>query len=197
MKATVTIFLSVLFALVSLRADVPANNKYSLSRGYKVTINGTSNLHPWDERVEMVKGSSTIDWNANGTCNVTAMSIAMSVLSIKSNEGAVMNNNTYKALKSDKYPEITLVLDAPLLAVPAGVNTVSARISLSIAGVTRPVDMMITVTSTALGNVAFEGSKVIKMTDFGVTPPKAMMGMLKTGNEITIHFKTSFAANKQ
>ena len=39
----------------------------------------------------------------------------------------------------------------------------------------------------------FSGIKNIKMTDFDVVPPEALLGSIKTGNQITIEFQVSFS----
>ena len=195
MKRSFRATLVVVASIALLSAGTLVNNKYILSNGYVVTIHGTSNLHPWDERVETVTGKGIIDWNTDGTFNLSAMTIVMAVRSIKSTEGRIMNNNTYKALKSNEHPDITFALNAPLRSATTNGHAVAARINLSIAGVTKVVDMAVTATSTAHRSVTFEGSKAIKMTDYGIAPPRALMGTLKTGDEITIHFKTVFVIN--
>jgi len=184
-------FIPVGFAILFICAIPPANNKYTLSKGYNVTIHGTSNLHDWDETVETVTGDGIIDWNADGSFDLGAMKIKMLVHSIKSKEGSIMNNNTYKALKADDHPEIIYALTDPVKAIPVNGHIISAKVDIFIAGVTKRIDMNIKATSKGR-DVEFEGSQIIRMTDYGINPPRALLGTLKTGNEITIHFKANF-----
>jgi polyisoprenoid-binding protein YceI len=179
-------------AAMFMISAAPVPQTCTLSKDYSVTINGTSNLHNWDEKVGTVTGTGTITPNSDGTYDIDAISIVMLVHSIKSEMGGAMNNNTYKALKADAHPEITFVLSAPLKAVKAGVATASAKCNLSIAGVTKPVEMQVKISIPQKGIMQFEGAQTIKMTDYGITPPVALFGALVTGDEITIHFKTSF-----
>jgi polyisoprenoid-binding protein YceI len=181
-------------ALLFIRAVIPVKDTYTLSKGYAVTINGTSNLHNWNETVETVTGETTISWNSDGSFNLEAVSIKMNVHSIKSDMGAIMNNNTYKALKAGDNPEIVFVLNTPINSIPAKSNekVLSAKGKLTIAGVTKVIDMQVKALALAHGKLTFEGSQTINMTDYGVKPPVALFGTLKTGNEITINFKTSF-----
>ena len=120
----------------------------------------------------------------------------MEVHSIKSTEGSMMDKNTYKALKADEHPQITFALITPIKAVPPGTHTIAAKVNLTIAGVTKAVDMSVTSVAAAHGNIEFEGSKAIKMTDYGIKPPVALFGTMKTGDEITIHFKGVFTVIK-
>ncbi len=180
--------------LTSAGTDV--KSAYTLSKGYTVGIHGTSNLHDWDETVVTVTGDGAVDWNGDATFDLNALNIKMEVHSIKSTEGSMMDKNTYKALKADDHPQITFALITPVKAVPVGTHTIAAKVNLSIAGVTKAVNMSVTSLSTAHGNIEFEGSKAIKMTDYGIKPPVALFGTMKTGDDITIHFKTVFTINK-
>jgi hypothetical protein len=38
------------------------------------------------------------------------------------------------------------------------------------------------------GRLRAMGSKAIKMTDYNVEPPTAMLGLVKAENELTVHF---------
>lgn len=184
----------VIIAALAISATTVVESKYVLSKNYTVTILGTSNLHSWSETVETVLGDGSVTWNEDGSFNLDAIHLKMDVHSIKSDMGSIMNNNTYKALKADKNPEIIFTLTTPINSVKAGTiaTTISAEGTLSIAGVTRPIDMTVKVSIQDHTLLSFEGSKVIKMTDYGISPPTALFGTLKTGDEITINFKTNF-----
>jgi len=108
----------------------------------------------------------------------------------------MMDKNTYKALKADDHPDITFVLTAPIKAIQVGTHVIAAKINLTIAGVTKAIEMPVTAIAAAHGNILFEGSKAIKMSDYGIKPPVALFGTMKTGDEITIKFKTVFAVSK-
>jgi len=187
-----TILLAITALLFICAAQV--KTAYVLSKEYTVTIHGTSNLHSWDETVESVSGDASMSPNSDGSMNLDAITIKMEVHSIKSDMGSIMNNNTYKALKADANPQIIFALSVPLKSIraKAGSTDFSAKGSLTIAGITKPVDMKVKVLLQEHGKLAIEGGQTIKMTDYGIKPPTALLGTLKTGNEITINFKTGF-----
>jgi polyisoprenoid-binding protein YceI len=174
---------------------IPIKNVYILSKDYAVTIHGTSNLHNWDESVKTVTGEGAVNTNSDGSYDLEAINIKMEVHSIKSDMGSIMNNNTYKALKADENPQIIFALSSPAKSIQINTveKTVSIKGNLTIAGVTRPVNMQVKIVMQAQGKLLFVGSQVIKMSDYDIKPPTALLGTLKTGNEITINFKTSFA----
>jgi len=187
-------FLLISIALVSINATTSVGYIYNISKDYTVTIKGTSNLHDWTETVGTVSGNGTVNWNSDKSFNLDAMSISMTVRSIKSTEGSVMNNNTYKALKADADPEITLKLNNPVKSIHPISNGTSilANVNLTIAGVTRTINMPVNIYMQEQQKLIVEGSQTINMTDYGIKPPTALFGALKTGNAITISFKTSF-----
>ena len=161
---------------------------------YSVGIHGTSNLHEWDEKLGNVNGSGVINWNNDGTFDLNALAVKMEVRSIISSEGATMNNNTYKALKADTYPNILFELVTPVKSISGGPGgqDITARVKLTIAGVTRIEALTVSAMSTGRNNVIFEGSKTLMMTDYNIEPPVALFRTIKTGNEITVHFRGNF-----
>ena len=190
MKLFNTIVLGVLLIAAN---NIQAQNKYSLV-AFGVTIDGTSNLHSWDEKVETVSGKGIINWSSDKSFTLQSFNIVMQVNSIKSDEGSTMNNKTYKALKSDQFPTITFSLTQPVVPITSNADpySVVAKGNLTIAGVTKTVDIQLKISMPGKGTMQFEGAQTIKMTDYGVTPPVALFGALVTGGEITIRFKTDF-----
>ena len=167
-----------------------AQDSYILSKDYMVKILGTSNLHNWNETVENTSGNGVITWNSDGSFNLDAIKIIMDVHSIKS-ESSVMTNKTRSALKADENPKITFALTAPVKSIKAGA-TIPAKGDLTIAGVTRLIDMQVNISSPEKGKLLIQGIQEIKMSDYGVVAPTALFGALKTGDGITLDFKTMF-----
>ncbi|HEY9000634.1 MAG TPA: YceI family protein [Mucilaginibacter sp.] len=174
--------------------NLMAQDNYSLST-QTVTINGTSNLHNWSERVEKISGKGDVKQASDKSISLETLNIIVQVNSIKSDESGMITR-TYKALKGDKYPEITLTLTEPVANIPYGANAypVSAKGRLTIAGVTRPIIIPVKITCNGDKKIIIDGVQQIKMTDYGIDPPTALLGMLKTRDIVTINFKTSFSS---
>lgn len=185
-----------LFAFMLMGSLCFAQDSYVLANDYTVKISGTSNLHNWNETVGSIMGYGVITWHHDATFDVDAMKLVMDVNSIKG-ESSIMSNKTYKALKADTNPKIIFTLSAPVKAIKAdpGGTVISAKGTLMIAGVTKTVDMKVTIISLTQGKFIIQGSQVIKMTDYGISPPTALFGTLKTGDVVTVDFKTTFLLN--
>ncbi|MEP1791697.1 YceI family protein, partial [Reichenbachiella sp.] len=57
---------------------------------------------------------------------------------------------------------------------------------LLIAGKSNEIPVRLTINNTS--KLSVSGSIKIKMTDYGITPPTAVFGTIKTGDDITIQF---------
>lgn len=168
-------------------------NQYTLASDHKITIQGTSNVHDWEEVAQTASGDGVVQWNQDATFNIQKLNLKVTVKSLKSDKGSIMDNKTYDALKGDEHPYITFKLSSIKSMVKSGTGyTVKVNGDLTIAGVTKNVDINGTVYVKENGKLYIETSKSIKMTDFGIDPPTAMMGAMTVGNEITIKFKLNF-----
>jgi polyisoprenoid-binding protein YceI len=185
-------FLFPVFLLAG--AGKPERDLYVLSREYAVTIDGTSNLRDWKENVCKVSGDMEAEVNADGTIGLNSIRISMEVLSIKSDMGRIMDNKTYEALKAADHPEILFTLSAPLSLTQVRDCEIAIPVKgkLLLAGVCRPVIMLVKTIKISQGKLQFEGYQHLRMTDFGVRPPSALFGTMRASPDITIHFKTNF-----
>ncbi|MDE3182232.1 MAG: YceI family protein [Bacteroidota bacterium] len=182
------IFLVLLIVMNNLKAQ----DNYTLS-SYLATINGTSTLHNWDQTVERIAGKGIVKQNADKSLSLQSLKMVVQVNSIKSSES--MESKTYKALKADKFPQITFVLTEPLVNLPYRANAygVRAKGQLTIAGVTKEIVMPLKITLNQQNKITVDGAQQIKMTDYGIDPPTMVFGTIKVGALITFNFKTTFS----
>lgn len=102
-----------------------------------------------------------------------------------------MNRDFHGAMKAKAHPAIRFELDsAEVVGEAAGAEwqEVAARGRLTIAGVTRPVELRLQGRHLADGRVQVRGQKALRMTDFGIKPPTALLGLIKAHNQIVVHF---------
>jgi len=100
---------------------------------------------------------------------------------------ATMNKHLRKALKDDLFPEIRFKTDKyDLIENGKAVRTAG---ELTIAGVTKPVEIEATLTPVSDGT-RVSGKIDVNMTDFGVKPPSLFFGSLKVAQTVSIQFDT-------
>lgn len=167
----------------------------------RVTIAGTSNIHDYTAtsttvRVTRVQlgalpaGGDLLE-SALKPGVVEAFEVAIPAASLKSSKDG-LDKNMHAALKSPEHADITfrLLRFEPAPAPATGTRAIGV---LRIAGVDRQVSIAIA-TERKDAVLMVKGSLALLMTDFGITPPKAMMGMLKTDPKVTITFDVAVAA---
>lgn len=153
-------------------------------------INGTSNLHDWTITSSSCRG--TITFNDIDNCSIKSLKFEVPPISLKSGKKG-MDKNTYKALKTDEFKNIKFLLTEVTTLNNSDPSNYSIEVKgdLSIMQNTKKILLKNNILLNN-NNVCIEGSKKIKMTDFGVEPPKALFGTITTGDEITIDYKLIF-----
>ena len=99
-----------------------------------------------------------------------------------------MNKHLRKALKEKDHPEITFQTDKYTLENGGG--EVKALGELTIAGVTKPIELDAQLTPLPEGGVRVVGKVDIEMKDYSVKPPSLLFGTLKVANDVSVKFDT-------
>jgi hypothetical protein len=100
-----------------------------------------------------------------------------------------LDKNMHKALKVQQHPDITFRL---VRVEPGTAGVVTSIGVLTIAGVEREVALNLK-TQRRDSTLTIRGEVPILMTDYGIKPPTAMMGMLKTDPKVTVTFEVVLA----
>ncbi len=163
----------------------------------RVTIAGTSNIHPYTAsttavriiRAELGEQAGAALENVLAPGAVAAFEVAIPAATLTSpREG--LDANMHKALKVNEHAEIRFRL-LRLDAKNAGDGSARAIGVLRVAGVEREIAMDIT-TRRSGSTLVVQGQFDVLMTDYGIAPPKAMLGMLKTDPKVTVTFEAHF-----
>jgi polyisoprenoid-binding protein YceI len=168
--------------------------RVTVSPESKLWIEGTSNLHGWTCTAE--KFDATIELDAAAVAEFATatpkvlkrVELKVPVKALKCGHGG-MDDNLYKALKANDTPEISYIL-ATFDTAPGEVDgfTLKTNGTLAIAGKENKLTMDVVAVRLPDGSVKATGVVPIKMTDFGIKPPTAMFGTLRTGDEVKVNF---------
>jgi hypothetical protein len=164
----------------------------------RVSLAGTSNIHDYSASTTAVRlitahlarplaGTAGLDeLFAPGV--VDAFEVAVPAASLLSDKDG-LNKNMHKALLADKHPNITFRLTR---LDPGAAGALKAVGTLSIAGKSCDIAFDLK-TERQAAALKVTGKADLLMTDFGITPPKAMLGMLKTNPKVTVTFEALLA----
>lgn len=158
-----------------------------------ITINGTSNLHDWKSKAEQINGELVL----SGNDQVKSFKLDIPVKSIKSGE-KIMDSKTYETFDANKHPNIAFRLtDITNLQISGDNVNVVFNGNLTMAGTTRKVAIKANGKNTKQGTYIFNGNVPLKMTDFQMKPPTALLGALKVGDGIKLEFDIMLVEQSQ
>lgn len=190
MKAQIKKYLFLLLPILLISVGLNAQTNYKLANA-ELSVSGTSSLHDWTMTSNSASGSASVTTDGATLKSIQNLNVTMKAETIKSGKGG-MDDNAYKALKTKKNPDVKFTLKEVKSIVKKGNGyLVEAVGTLTIAGESRTI----TVQGDAQpsnGTLKITGNKKFKMTDFKVDPPTALMGTIKTGDDITINFNLTY-----
>lgn len=185
-KMKLTNYYMLLMVSIILVGSTCAVNAQTLkinAQNSTMTILGTTNVHNFQSKVTQISGDLVISGK-----KVQTLKVEVPVKSIKSNE-KLMDKKTYEAFDAEKHPTITFqLIDAVIQKATAEDIDVVLTGNLTMAGVTKKVSINTNGKALKAGTFQFIGSVALKMTDFKMKPPTAMLGMMKVGDAITLKF---------
>jgi polyisoprenoid-binding protein YceI len=163
-------------ALMALPEDL------ALSSTSKIWFDGTSNVRSFSCAAKKLDLDIAADADASPAKIVKTASLSIPVGQIDCGNGK-MNEHMREALKAEKNPTISWKLTSYRVE---GSNVVIDG-TLSIAGKENPVELR-GAGAANNGTITLKGTKVLKMTEFGVKPPSLMFGTMKVADPVTVSF---------
>jgi polyisoprenoid-binding protein YceI len=158
----------------------------------KVTVSGTSTLHDWTVESAKIEGEVTVPegFLAGDAAVQPTVAVSIPAGSLASGKKK-MDDLMHGALRAEEHKSIQYRLVSAKPKSGAGSDRVvlDTRGRLTIAGKTREVPMEVEVLRQAGGRLLVKGTAAITMSDFGMKPPTAMLGTVKTGDDVTVRFE--------
>jgi polyisoprenoid-binding protein YceI len=174
--------LALLLAVFVMAAALPKNTFQLKSEESEMTISGTSSLHDWHCPVEKIAGTFANADGATGLAPVTSATVTVQIADIECGK-KLMNNKLRDALKGKDHPAVTFKLTS---VMPAGAKW-KAKGNLAIAGATHPMEFDVT-PAFENGTYRFQGEVTMSLDAMGLERPSALLGTVKTGDEIKVNF---------
>lgn len=191
MKMRTTLFIGMIVGLFVLSIPVVAQVKYQVSPKADLKVTGTSTLHAWEMNSTEANGEGILVLQDGQLKEVRILSVQMPAESLKSGKRG-MDRITYETLNTKKHQQIQFVLSE---ISPAGAGKWEAKGNFTIAGATRPATFEVKSSTTGAG-FNFQGKHAFKLTDYKMDPPTAILGTVKTGDEVVIHFDITLQPTK-
>lgn len=193
MRIKITTALAIAFFTVAIVLNTQAQETFSL-KSAKATIQGTSSLHDWESEITKIEFKGSLHKEGNVLKTIPSAEVKILVEGIKSTKGRIMDNKTRDAFTYEKNPYITYTLTQ---AVVKADGSVDATGNLNMAGATKSIKLIAKTKALANGDVQLIASYSLKMTDYKMEQPTAMMGTITVGDQVTINFDLVLTPSSQ
>lgn len=182
------------FGLAFLSPERPVF--YKINEGSELYISGNSNVAKFKcHCTETLPESKTQMQAAEGGAKIKfSQTILKLTTKLLDCHNVGMSHDLHKGLKAKDYPYIKIELNEASLTKGALAHTseqwksLEALTTITIAGVSKQVMLDVQAKRTGLDSFRFKSVKKLLMTDFGIDPPRPMLGIIKVEDEIMIHF---------
>lgn len=189
-------------ALVLIAGVAPAQDKSATLRlpvraDSRLWLEGSSNVKAWTCKATAMEALIAIDASsadsrdeATVARSLRGVDVIVPVRMLKCGDRH-MEANMYSALKAPKPPAISYIIaDFELTPSLSGDRlSVEAIGKMSVAGAERSVSMTVKTEKLPDGTRRARGTVPIRMTDFGIVPPRPWFGMLRTADKVLIQFE--------
>ncbi len=190
MRAPMPRWTLALAALALVAAASPIVDALRLKPESRLWFEGTSTVRDWSCKAPQI--DATIDAEAaapaavlDGRKAVKTVDLVFPVATLDC-ENRTMNNHMRTALNAERHQTIRFTLGEYTLA-KGSTTTGSLQGQLTINGQTKPI-MVPVQFANAAGALRVTGRYPLPMTQWGVQPPRLMMGTLKVGDTVTVNF---------
>lgn len=191
----ISLFIALLFVTgTAVAQEITLTAQESSS----MIIDGDSNVHDWEAQVTEVNGTLVFqNIEALSAENLTPESFKSLTLTIPVEgidaESGGLKKNIHKYMEKDDYPNVTFELNNVIeVTNQNGALLITGNGVITAKGNSYTADMQVTA-NIQDGSIQFTGEKQLLMTDFGIDPPTAVFGTIRSKDEVIIKFDVTFS----
>jgi polyisoprenoid-binding protein YceI len=177
-------------ALAFVAAAGPLLDSLRLKPESRLWFAGTSTVRNWDCKAPNIQAAIDAEAGApaavlGGRKAVRTVDLTFPVSALDC-ENRTMNNHMRNALNAEQHQFIRFTLTGYTLTKAAATSG-TLEGTLMINGQTKPITVPVQFADAA-GALRVTGRYPLAMTQWGVQPPRLMMGTMKVGDTITVNF---------
>jgi len=187
-----TLFKSFFFSPINV-------TKWVVQKGGSLQVDGSTNINTFTCKITDYSNPDTISVTKNTASKDVHLPMNGTLkLNINSfNCGmAVMTHDLRKTLKAKEFPIMAIrFLTLSKLPEPNTLNNdITGWVEIELAGVKRKFSVNYTFAATANKGFHLKGTQHINFSDFELTPPRKLGGMIKANERLDVEFELNLAA---
>ena len=182
------------FGILNNQEVFSQSQTYSATDGSYVEVHGSSTLHDWSMRSEVLTSEVTFDIENGMPGSLESVVFIVQKVTLKSDQ-ARLHRMAHEEMDAENYPEITFQSTGNGISrLDENTFRVSAEGDLTVSGVTRRIN--VEATCAIEGQLLIcSGAKDLRMTDFDIDPPRLFLGTLRTHDDMTVEFNMMYATD--
>lgn len=190
----------IILPMLALMAAMPGHRessfKWVVQQGCSLKVAGKTNINKFNCEVREYSNPDTISFHQS-TSNSSAVSLS-GQLSIPVTSfdcfNSLMTNDLRKALKSRDYPQLKIrfLSFRKLPSLKAAEESLNGTVQIDMAGASKQYEVAYRINRDDRQIIHLVGSQVIRFSDFQLTAPKKLGGMVRAEDELNVEFYINF-----
>jgi YceI-like protein len=155
-----------------------------------LTVKGKSNINTFTCNIDKYLAKDTIV-QVNNASNAILLdgSLSMDIKSFDCHSGQI-TNDLRKTLKAKEHPTMVIrFISIDRLPKPVQTEFIKGLIEVELAGVVKRFDLVYTFSKEKSGNTRLIGGRSFCFSDFNLSPPKKLAGLIKIKDDFEVEFK--------
>ncbi len=185
------LFSLVLFSGFSIKTTTPYLTKWVLSKECSLKVNGSTNINKFSCVIANYYTPDTLVFYKEKTSEPVKMagSMALDVQNFDCHN-PIMTNDLRKTLKVKEYPKMIIRFINLSKYPDAGdrQDGVKGVVTIELSGIIKRFDVNYKFIQDGPNALTLIGTKQVNFSDFNITPPRKLGGMIKTNNELNVEF---------
>lgn len=192
-------FALVYIGILMLSFAPPADKsalRWVISSGCSLHVNGNTNINKFSCAITNYSRPDTISINRIADQSLQLSGNMQLDVQYFDCHNAIMTADLRKTLKAKEYPRMGIYfIDMDRYPAP-GASGVKGTVVISLAGVSKRFEVDYRTVAADAHQIQLEGTRKINFSDFNLTPPRKLGGMIKTNNELSVVFNLNLRVLK-
>lgn len=178
----------MVFSAFGFQGNKAATTRWVITNGCSLKVNGSTNVNKFSCAITNYNRPDTIfvSQTPNQPLGLQG-NIQLDVQQFDCGN-PIMTADLRKTMKVKEYPKLMIFFININNYPEAGAQGIKGSVVIVLAGVSRRFEVDYRVVSADNGFINLEGSRKVNFTDFNLTPPRKLGGMIKTNNELSVVF---------
>lgn len=176
-----------LFIQLSDSSRYPEEKLWIVTSASRLEITGATNVNRFRCSSTDYAGVDTLtEMSGNNGLRVLSGVIYLNTSGFDC-ENALITRDFKKTLRQDTYPELSIELSI-LREHPGSQEELKGVMTITIAGISKNYPITCSIKPADAGGKHLEGQKEFKLSDFNLSPPQRLSGVIKVTNNVSVEF---------